>query len=80
MGCWVHTRRYFDRALTHDKARAEYALTQIGMLYDVESMADDQHMDTLQRMELRKRLAYPSYALLRSGVSVNREMCFRRVP
>ena len=29
------------------------------MLYDVESMADDQHMDTLQRMKLRKRLAYP---------------------
>ena len=41
LGCWVHTRRYFDRALTHDKARAEYALAQIGMLYDVESMADD---------------------------------------
>ena len=59
LGCWVHTRRYFDRALTHDKARAEYALAQIGMLYDVEGMADDQHMDTLQRMELRKRLAYP---------------------
>lgn len=55
-------------------------MAQIGMLYDVESMADDQHMDTLQRMELRKRLAIPSYALLRSGVSVNREMCFRRVP
>lgn len=34
-------------------------MAQIGMLYDVESMADDQHMDTLQRMELRKRLAYP---------------------
>ena len=59
LGCWVHTRRYFDRALSHDKARAEYALAQISMLYDVESMADDQHMDTLQRMELRKRLAYP---------------------
>lgn len=24
LGCWVHTRRYFDRALSHDKARAEY--------------------------------------------------------
>lgn len=29
------------------------------MLYDVESMTDNQHMDTLQCMELRKRLAYP---------------------
>lgn len=57
--CWAHARRYFDRALTHDKARAEHALAQIGMLYDVERMADDQNMDTIQRMELRKRLAYP---------------------
>ncbi len=49
--CWGHARRYFDRALTHDKARAEYALAQIGMLYDVERMANDQNMDTIQRME-----------------------------
>ncbi|WP_262912879.1 IS66 family transposase [Phocaeicola vulgatus] len=60
MGCWIHTRRYFNRALSHNKARTEYALTlaYIGMLYDMESMADDQHMDTIQRMELRKLLAY----------------------
>lgn len=50
--CWAHARRCFDRALGHDKARAEYALAQIGMLYDVERMADDQNMDTIQRMEL----------------------------
>ena len=24
--CWAHARRCFDRALSHDKARAEYAL------------------------------------------------------
>ena len=29
------------------------------MLYDVERMADDHGMDTIQRIELRKRLAYP---------------------
>ncbi|MBM6891499.1 transposase, partial [Bacteroides caecigallinarum] len=34
--CWAHARRYFERALKHDKARAEYAMTIIGMLYDVE--------------------------------------------
>lgn len=57
--CWAHCRRYFERSLSHDKARAEYALAQIGMLYDVERMADDRNMDTIRRMELRKRLAYP---------------------
>ena len=57
--CWVYARRYFERALKHDKARAEYALTMIGMLYDVERIADDDNMNEQQRMELRKRLAYP---------------------
>lgn len=57
--CWAHARRYFERALKHDKARAEYALTMIGMLYDVERIADDDNMNEQQRMELRKRLAYP---------------------
>lgn len=57
--CWAHCRRYFDRALSNDKDRAEYALTQIGMLYDVEHMADDQNMNFEERSVLRKRLAYP---------------------
>ena len=33
LGCWVHARRYFERALGNDKARAEYALAQIARLY-----------------------------------------------
>mgnify|MGYP000596195435 FL=1 len=34
-------------------------MTIIGMLYDVERIADDDNMNAQQRMELRKRLAYP---------------------
>ena len=56
--CWVHARRYFERTFKHDKARAEYALTMIGMLYDLERIAYDDNMNEQQRMELRKRLAY----------------------
>lgn len=59
LNCWCHARRYYDRALNNDKARAEYALAQIGLLYDVEHMADDQNMDDEQRRQLRVRLAYP---------------------
>ena len=54
----VHTRRYFDRLYLMTRRGGIY-LGQIGMLYDVESMTDNQHMDTLQCMELRKQLAYP---------------------
>jgi len=59
LGCWAHARRKFDEALKEDKAGAEYALEQIGMLYKVEAMADDQDMSYEQRAELRQRLAYP---------------------
>jgi transposase len=59
LGCWAHARRKFNEALQEDKAGAEYALEQIGMLYRVEAIATDQNMDYQQRAELRKKLAYP---------------------
>jgi transposase len=59
LGCWAHARRKFTEALKEDKAGAEYALEQIGLIYGVESMADDQGLDYQQRAELRSRLAYP---------------------
>lgn len=59
LGCWAHARRKYTEALKEDKAGAEYALEQIGLIYGVESMADDQGLDYKQRAELRSRLAYP---------------------
>lgn len=59
LGCWAHARRKFEESLKEDKAGAEYALTQIGKLYQVEAMADDQQLNYEQRAKLRKRLAYP---------------------
>ena len=59
IGCWAHSRRRFEEALKEDKARAEYALGQIGLLYDVERRADDENLSFGQRAELRSRLSYP---------------------
>jgi len=59
LGCWAHARRKFTEALKEDKSGASYALEQIGLLYGVETMADDQGLDYQQRVELRSRLAYP---------------------
>lgn len=59
LSCWAHARRKFNEALKEDKSGAEYALEQIGMLYKVETMADDQCLDYEARAELRARLAYP---------------------
>ena len=59
LGCWAHARRKFNEAVKEDKSGAEYALEQIGLLYKVETMADDQNLDYPERAEIRKRLAYP---------------------
>jgi len=59
LGCWAHARRKFKEAEKEDKSGAEYALGQIGLLYKVETMADEQNLDDQQRAELRTRLAYP---------------------
>lgn len=57
--CWAHARRKFEEALKEDKARAEYALAQIGMLYDVERRADEEELSFDARSDLRSRLSYP---------------------
>ena len=59
IGCWAHARRKFEEALKEDNVRAEYALQQIGLLYDVERQADLENLSYDQRAELRSRLAYP---------------------
>jgi transposase len=59
LGCWAHSRRKFIEALKEDKAGAQYALEQIGLIYGVESMAEDQELDYQKKAELRARLAYP---------------------
>ena len=59
IGCWAHARRKFEEALKEDKARASYALEQIGLLYDVERRADQENLSDEQRADLRSRLSYP---------------------
>ena len=67
LGCWAHARRKFNEALKEDKSGAQYALEQIGMIYEVESMADDQELDHQQRAELRQDWHIQYCVLLRDG-------------
>ena len=57
--CWAHCRRYFERSLNHDRERAEYAIEQIGTLYSVETIADEEGADQERRAQLRQELSYP---------------------
>lgn len=61
LGCWAHARRKFEEALKEDKNRAEYALGQIGLLYELEREADRQNLSYDEHADLRERLTYPIF-------------------
>ena len=42
LSCWAHARRKFSDAIKNDKERAEKALEQIQLLYEVERQIKDQ--------------------------------------
>ena len=57
--CMAHARRMFYEATDNDKLIAEYALEQIGLLYEIERKAKDQQLDPEQILQLRQTEAVP---------------------
>lgn len=59
LNCMAHARRKFDEALSNDKQRAEYALTEIQKLYAIERKAKEANYTQEQRHALREKEAAP---------------------
>lgn len=59
LSCWAHARRKFSDAVKNDKERAESALEQIQLLYEVERQIKEQALSFEDAAKLRVRLAYP---------------------
>lgn len=59
MHCMAHARRMFFDALENDPSRAEYAMQQIGLLYDIERKAKSLLLNTGDTMQLRQKEALP---------------------
>ena len=59
LSCWAHARRKFSDAIKNDRERAESALEQIQLLYEVERQIKDQALSFEDAAKLRVRLAYP---------------------
>ena len=57
--CMAHARRMFYEALENDKSKAEYALGQIGLLYDIERNAKDESFTPEKVLALRQGEALP---------------------
>jgi len=64
VGCMVHIRRYYEKALNENKALAEHALKEIQQLYRIERMADERNLSFEERAKLREELAAPVMNLL----------------
>lgn len=71
LGCWAHARRHFWEARKNDMQRADYALAQIQLLYDVERKADDERLTYEQRLNLGHVLHIPYLCASRNGWSMN---------
>ena len=63
VGCWMHARRYFFKALDSDQQRMGPALHLIARVYAVEDRA--RRRGSQERLELRQRLSAPLMEKLR---------------
>jgi hypothetical protein len=59
LACMAHARRYFEKALNNDKARAEYALEKIRDLYAIERRCNEKKAPPELRYRFRRRYAVP---------------------
>lgn len=57
VGCWMHARRYFFKALDSDEARMGRALHLIARFYAVEERAKALALTAEQRLALRQRVS-----------------------
>jgi transposase len=59
LSCMAHARRYFEQALKNDPIRAEYVLSQIQKLYQVERIAREEGFSFEKRKEERMEKSVP---------------------
>jgi transposase len=59
LSCWVHARRYFDKALSNDRQRAEHVMKLIQILYAIEAIARESQMSHQDRHALRLEKSLP---------------------
>jgi transposase len=69
--CWAHARRYFEKALENEPDLAEHALTEIGLLYDIERVLREGDASPGKRRQLRQEKAVPILERFRAWLEAN---------
>ena len=72
LSCWAHARRYFDKALPNDKARASHILQLIQQLYAVEAQIRELNLLPPQIHKLRLDNALPIINSIGQYITQNR--------
>jgi hypothetical protein len=78
VGCWMHARRYFVKAMESDQPRMGPALYLIVRLYSVEDRAGG--LTGAERLELRRRLSAPVMEKLHQYLQTAREEVLPKSP
>jgi transposase len=71
LGCWAHARRKFEQALGNDPERAQYALEQIGKLYELEREFSNNNLKKKEIEKLRKEKSYPLLREFEKWIDMN---------
>ena len=71
LACMAHIRRKFHEALSNDKVRAEYVLSQIALLYGVERKARESKLTWDDRSKLRDKESKPILQKLKGWMFEN---------
>lgn len=72
VNCWVHARRYFERARKARDPRADLPLALIGRLYDLERLANEQDVSAEERARRRQAVSWPLLEELRKWAEQTR--------
>jgi hypothetical protein len=70
--CWMHARRYFERAQKAREPRANLPLALIGRMYEIERLATEQRVSPEERARRRQAESWPLLEELRKWVETTR--------
>jgi len=59
VACMAHIRRKFEASLKENQAIAEFALSQIQLLYRLERKADEENISSQEQKAMRQQFARP---------------------
>jgi hypothetical protein len=59
VGCWVHTRRYFDEAVSSRKIEATEIMARIAQLYKIEAQCNELELPPEERYQVRQERSKP---------------------